>query len=461
VVASPNLTLTLTPPGGSPYQVQHLLAYEGHSNQFTITQNFGRQGDTACLPLVDEYATGSPNIPYIEPMTLVDLYDGNCGKTLFAGVANDPVLCVTGTNRNEWTLNCTDYTFYADNAICHGTWNGLTADQVVIDLTAQSDCGLHAVAVAGGGYVAPGPTLPNLILNYGSLSDAWRKLATLAGASTPYGWYVDQNLQLHFFDATTAIDSGVTFTSIPSVGGSITQGHMLLDTTFAYEWDGTSIHNRILVQGATQTIAQPTDGPPTDSWLADGFAQAWPLRYTVSGTPTLKVGGTETDVTSVSPGTAVTAAWSCQQNQYGQYFLSAESPPPAGTTLQAWYSYQVPVVAQATDYGSVATYSGPNGGVFAEFISDTTLTTAPMALARAQQERQEYAYAAERVTFNSSEEFLGWVRAGDTFGFECQYIPDSERSWALGVSDTFICTANTITFGTGGYREMQVTGVRL
>lgn len=462
MVARPDLTLTLTPPGGSPFQVQDLLAYEGHSNDFTITQNFGRQGDTASFPLVDSYSpTGGPNLPYVEPMTLVSLYDNICSQTLFAGVVNDPNLSPTGPIRNEWTLNCTDFTFYADNAIVHGVYNGLTADQVIVDLVAQANCGISAATVADGGFVAPGPVLPNLILNYGSLSDAWRKLATLAGAATPYGWYVDQNRALHFFDASTAIDSGVTFTTTPTVGGSVTEGHMLLDNTNNYEWDATALHNKALVQGATQTIAQPSSGKPTDTWLANGAQQAWPLRYTVSGTPELTVGGVSQIVTSVSPGTASPSGWSCQQNTFGQYFLWSSTPPAAGNVIKCWYSYQVPIVAQATDYNSVATYTGPNGGVFAEFISDTTLTTAPMALARAQQERQEYAFAAEKCTFNTSEDFLGWVRAGDTFTYVNQFIPDSERSWALGVNDTFICTANTITFGTGGYRQLQPTGVRL
>lgn len=460
MVARPNLTLTVTQPNGSPYQVTQYLAYTGHSQQFTITQNFGRQGDTASLPLVDEY-DGTPHIGIIGPLTRVSLYDNIAGRTLFAGVANDPALSVDGPARNEWTLGCTDYTFYADNAIVHGVFNGLTADQVVVDLTNQANCGITAAAVADGGFVAPGPAMANLVLNYGSLSDAWRKLAVLAGASTPYGWYVDEELRLHFYDASSALDSGVTFTANPTVSGSTTQGHILHDNQDKYEWDATSLHNRVLVQGATQTITQPTTGPATDTWLADGAAQAWPLRYTVSGTPTLKVGGIFTDVTDVTPGTAVTAAWSCQQNAFGQFFLSSAAPPPAGTTLQAWYSYSVPVVAQATDYGSVANYAGPNGGIYAEFVSDTTLTTAPMALMRAQQERSEYAYAAERFTFNTSEDFLGWVRAGDICTIDDKFIPDSQNGWSPGVYDKFLVTANTITFGRGGYRSMQVTAVRL
>lgn len=458
MVARPDLSLTITPPGGASASYQKYLAYSGHSQQMTITQNFGRQGDTATLPLVDEY-DGTPHF-YIPVMSQVRLYDGNCHQVLFAGVANDPAQSVTGPNRNEWTVNCTDYTFYADNQVVHGVFNGWTTDQVVIYLTNAANCGISAASTADGGFVAPGPQMANFILNYGSLSDAWRKLAVLAGASTPYGWYVDENRALHFYDASSAIDSGVTFTTDVTVGGSTTQGHVLLDGQDKYEWDGTSVHNKILVQGATQTISQPSTGPATDTWQSDGIQQAWPLRYTVSGTPTVRVGGTEVTVASVTPGTSSPAGWSCQQNTVGQYFLYVSSPPAAGAQIQAWYSYQVPVVAQATDYSSVATYAGPNGGVFAEFVSDSTLTTTPMATLRAQQERTEYAYAVERATFDTSEDFLGWVRAGQTCRYDNGYIYDfAGGHWAL--NDTFLVTGNQVTFGTGGYRQMQLTAVRL
>ena len=111
---------------------------------------------------------------------------------------------------------------------------------------------------------------------------------------------VDEDLALHFYDASTAIDSGVTFTTNPTVSGSITQGHILLDNQDKYEYDATSLFNRALVQGATLTVSSPSSGPATDTWYASGYQQAWPLRYTVSGTPELHLNGVTTTVTSVT-----------------------------------------------------------------------------------------------------------------------------------------------------------------
>jgi hypothetical protein len=463
VVAIPDLTLTITPPGGSPADYTEYLMYSGGNQQMTITQNFGRQGDTAVLTLYDEYKT-TPHV-IIPVMSQVKLIDNIAGQTLFAGVVNDPVLCPLGTNANEWDLNCTDFTFYADNSIIHAIRNGQSLDQIVVELTQEANCGITAAAVAAGGYVAPGPVLPSYVLNYNTLSSAWRSLATLGSQVTPYGWYVDENRQLHFYDQSTALATDVTFTTNPTTSGSTAQGHILLDSQFAYEWDGTSIRNRVLVQGATQTITAGsyTTSPPTDTWQANGADTSWPLRYTVTGSPTLTVNGVSVSVTVVSGSGTASGTWVVEQNTTGSWFLTAATPPAAGTILKIWYDYSIPVVAQANDLASQAAYTGPNGGIFEEYISDSSLTTTPMALARAMQDRQEYAFAAERITFDTSEDWLGWVRAGWTCTIDCALIPDSQRGWALGVNDTFIVTQNRVTFGESSspYRQCQITAVRL
>lgn len=462
MVAFPNLTLTITPPGGSPTNYTTKLAWEGAGQTMSITQNFGRQGDTATFCLVDEYST-TPNY-YIPTLSQIKLVDNGISTTLFAGVVNDPVLTVTGPNRNEWTLNCTDYTFYADNCDVQGLFNGLSVDQIVVLLTAQGNCGVTAATIHNGGFVAPAPVLTQAQLNWGTLSSAWRTLAQLAGSSTPYGWYVDGNLKLHFYDSSTAINSGVTCTTTPTVGGSSTEAHFALDSSFQYEWDGTTIHNKIIVQGSNQTIFANTAKSPTDVWRADGTQTAWPLRYTAVSANKLTLNGTNTNIVLNNTGTPSTNQWAIEQNAFGQWFLVALSPPSNGTTVRLWYDYQVPVIAVAQSTASQALYTGPNGGVFSEYINDTSLTTVQMALARALRERTEYAYAVERASFTITEEFVGWIRSGYTFQYVNRFIPDSQNSYSWGVNDTFLCTGNTINWGTNNnspYRTMSITAVRI
>lgn len=461
--AAPNLTLTITPPGGSPIDYTRYLAYYGTGQSLSINQNFGRQGDTATIPLVDDWQ-GSATPHYTIPVeSQIKLVDNTIATTLFAGVVTAPTLVVTGPNRNEWSLACTDYTYYADNAIVHGTHNGLPIDTTVVLTTAAASCGISAAAISAGGFVAPAPVLTQVNLNYQTLSTAWRALAQLASSSTPYGWYVDENRNLHFFDATTALNSGVTFTTTPTAsgGGSATEGHVALDSAFGYEWDGTSIRNRIIVQGASQTITTDLNANPTDSWLGNGRQTSWPLRGTVTGNPSLYVNGVSTPLQIEAGGTTVSSGWAIQQNAYGGWFLANPQAPANGWVIELWYNYQVPVIAQANDTASQAVYTGPNSGVFAEYISDSSLSTQSMALARAMREKTEYAFAAERITLGTSEEFFGWVRAGQTFTFTSTLVPDSRSSYSWGLTGTFLCISNQVTFGTGGYRRMSIQGVRL
>lgn len=462
MVAAPHLTLTVTPPGGSPTDYTTHLAWAGTNQQMTVTQNFGRQGDTLVLPIVEDYAAaGTPTIAF-HSQSQVSLYDNTAAQSLFAGVANSVTQAVQANKAlNEWDLACVDYTLYADNTDVHGIFYGWTVDQIVVSLVQQANCGITAATVADGGYVEPGPQLSSYVLNFNPLSTAWRQLANLAGSTTPWGWYVDQNLELHFFPGTEALSSGVTFTTSPTLAGSLTEGHMLLDTQNAYQQDGTSLSNRILVQGANQTISYGSiTNPPTDTWLADGTQSAWPLRYTVSGTPVLHVNDVATTAVVATSGTSTSGPWVVEQNSIGQYFLVAATTPAAGTEIDIWYTYLVPVVAQASDQASISEYTGPNGGVYSQFVSDSSLTTVPMALARAQQMRSEYAFVVERFTFNSSPDFIGWVRAGWTILIVNQFAYNIQSS-SWGVSDTFVITANTVTFGDGGYRTMQITAIRI
>lgn len=460
MVAVPNLTFTVTPPGGSTTDYTSHLSWSGAGQSMTINQNFGRQGDTAVFALVDSWAgQAHPNF-WIPTMSQVSLRDNTLGKVLFAGIANDPVQQVTGAKRNEWVLNCTDFTFLADNKLVHGTYYGWTVDAIIIDLVKQANCGITAAKVSAGGFVAPGPLLPSFVLNYTTLSAAWRKLAQLAGQTTPYGWYVDENRRLHFYDATTALSSGVTFTTSPTTSGSTTEGHIVLDSQNGYEWDGTSIRNRILVQGATQTVTHgtPLKTTATASWVGNGHQQSWSIAYTVTGSPSLYVGGSPVAVTVVGAGETSNATWQIVQNSIGAWSLTnTVSAPADGVVIRLWYSYQVPIVMAATDTPSQSQYRL----TLEEFISDSSLTTAPMALARAMRERTEYAFAPERASFTTSEDWIGWVRAGQTFTLNNALVRDVQsNSW--GVNDTFICIGNTVNFvAQGGYRRMQITAVRL
>lgn len=452
------LKVSITPPGGSAVDYTRYLAWSSTSQTMTVTQNFGRQGDTAQIVLVDNYDT-APHV-IIDVLSTIVLTDIDLGLVIFSGVVSDPQLHVSGATRNEWSLQCTDNTFYADNTVVQGNYRNMTVGEIVVALTSTSGSGISAALTTAGGFVEPGPVLTAYTCGWKPLSSAWKQLAQLAGGSLPFGWFVDENLHLHFLSAASADDSGVTFTTDATSQG--TQGHFKLDNQFQYEWDATSIHNRVVVQGAQVTVTAGLDATPTDTFPMDGTSKAWPLRFTPAGGMHMEVGGVPVVVISAAAGASVPESadsWVVQQNANGQWFLNSPNNPTSTGTIQLWYDYQQPITAIANDYVSQAEFPGPSGGVFGEFISDASLTTLSMAMARASREKSEYSQPVQRITFNTTEDWTGWVRTGQIITVDNTLIPTLSGQ---GVSGPFLVVQNRVTWeGSSPYRYMQVTAVRL
>lgn len=448
----PVIRLTITPPGGSAVDYSAHFAYEGVQTTPTISQNFGRQGDTAKLTLVDEYTTG----PFVIPvLSRIEWSDTTAGAVLFAGVVTDAQMIVTGPNRNEWVLQCTDYTWYADNAVVQGAYKNETVGGIITALTNSSGCGITA-----GPYVDPGPMISDYKTGFKALSKCWKELAKLAGGQVPFGWYVDENLNLHFSSAATAPDSGVEFTTDVTTQGA--QGHFELDSQFLYEWDATTIHNRVVVQGGSTNVLAALDTQPTDTWQTDGTAKAWPLRFTPTGSMYMTVGDIPVTIQMVSAGTAgAPDGWAVQQNAASGWFLTAPSAPAGGQAIKLWYNYSQPLVMRNDNRASQNAFAGPNGGIYAEYISDSSMKTLSMAMARTKQELSEYAWPVERITFNSTEDFTGWVRAGQLISVTNSMIPNIGAGTVGLTAVPFLVVQNTVNFTKIGLRQLQLVAVRV
>src|SRR6476661_5609841 len=146
LIPTPSLTFTVTPPGGSATTFTNNLAWSGAAAP-TINQNFGRQGSTATFTLVDDYSTTGTPAFTIKPLSQVSFFDNTANVSMFAGVVTNVSLDVL-KGINYWNLSCTDYAFYADNAIVQGTFIGMTIDQIIVALTQQANCGITAIQTA-------------------------------------------------------------------------------------------------------------------------------------------------------------------------------------------------------------------------------------------------------------------------------------------------------------------------
>ena len=426
---------------------------------WTINQQWSRQGDTATIYLTDEHSTNPISLGfYVPPLAQVVLTDTSLGQTLFSGVASFPEVQYSGPNLAYWQVGCTDWTYLGDRSTVFGDFQNQRADQIVSFLCAQSGSGITT------SNVQMGPVINRIQINYMPLTAALTKVCQYASFLTTYGWYIDENHDLHFNDQTQAGAIEAKFSDLPSDFASgtyvpgFTGGYA---TDFKYDWDATSIRNSITILGGNYSNTY------TDMWLGNGTQFSWPLTYTPDkanfGTATLTVGGVTATV-SVQSGSSATTQWVVVQNVSGQWFLTTNTDPAPGAAVAVslLYPYLAPVVSQVQSATSIAEFSAlPNGGVFGEIITDTTLLNILAAQGRGRRELNTYGLPDERVVFNSNETFTGHVRAGQLIEFKNQFIQDSANSYLPGIDDTFMVLQNRISGSMTGFRTYSITAARV
>ena len=483
-INAPSLLCTITPPHKVGVNYASYIAYDGGSTSMSITENFGRQGTTATIPIIDaNYSTGVPPKLVVNPsftfpaFSTVQLVDANAASyygsteagTLFAGYISGPSLQIMSPTEAEWLLSCVDYTGYANASITQYTFDGISMGDAVVDLVKKANCGIKAATIANGGYVQPGPVIPRTVIHYTNLTTALQKISNMASGQSAYGWYVDSNLNLHFYDQQQASDSGVTVTDSPTQSGllSFTECHIVMDGSFKYEFDGSSIYNRALVVGQTRTVSANIKKKATDTFTGNGTKASWLLSRVPSSEAGIKltVNGIAQTVSVYDGSTKSTSAWVVSQNDNGTWSLHVNpgytKVPSAGSVIKIWYGYKTTITALADLKQSQNTIGGPNSGVFAKVVSQTTIQSTAAAHQRAVRELAEYGHAQERISFSTSPEWVGVWRAGQTFTLDSKLLLDSQRGFAPGLTATFMILQQTITFGQGGFRTCQVEAVRV
>ena len=434
-----------------------LTAFMG-DEQWSISQNWSRQGDTATFYLADEHPDAPPSLSFtIPPLATIVFKDIAINQVLFAGVVTMPMFRYQGPNLATWQLQCADWTYLADRSVVFGDFTTQSADQIVINLTQQAHCGITT------NHVEPGPMIPRIQINYLTLSQAWTKISKYCSLIATYGWYVDENHDLHFYNQSQAGVAQALFTNNPTdmQAGNYQPGYTgIYNTDMYYQWDATSIRNSVTVRGATYNSSQ------TDIWLSDGITNAFPLTYvpdTNNFTPTFTVGGV-TKTISVQTGTNATTQWIITQDDSGGWTLlpNTDPIPAANTTISLSYQYIIPVTAQANDLSSITKFHNlPNGGSFGIYIADTSLQNLVTAQGRAHREIHTYSLPQERFVLNSSENFSGHVRAGQTLQFKNDQLPDSNNNNLPGINDLYFVVQNRISGKKAAYRSYQLTAVRI
>lgn len=362
--------MLITPPGGTQTDYTKYFNYSADNWQTMINQQFGRQGDTASITLTDEHPDGMYHF-IIQPMSEIIINDLVGGGYVFAGVINDPQWIFEAPNLSTWYLNCVDFTVYANTAVLYNSYSGLPMDDVVVDVVNSANCGLHAAKVADGGFVAPGPIIPFMTFQWQTLTQAFQQISQYASQAAQYGWYVDNNKEVHFYNQFQSEPTGVIITDKIQgfgEGPSATIARMEWDPMFAYEWDGTSLYNQVYVIGSDISIPMELTGPPVAVYTGDGNTNMFPLpepilqeqsSATYIGTDAfllVNLQPYEVGLAEVEQQNQLeTTEWQLTQTPGGVWYLTnVTGPPAAGTVIQLWYSYVLPVIGVATNATTVA-----------------------------------------------------------------------------------------------------------
>ena len=457
---------------------------QGVEDAWTVSQEWGRQGDTASMCLVDEHADGQCSFA-IPSLTTVQWTDTTYNKSLFGGVVTNPQWQERSPNLLVWTLACTDWVYYADTTYVVAEFSFQTADQILIELVTKANCGIKAALISNGGYIAPGPVIPYFRANYAKLSAVFSEVTKRASQSVTWGWYVDDNRNLHAYGLNEINESsGVVFTDVPVEGG----GTPLLgfyqggDSSFKYECDGTQVYTSDIVRGSAITTHH------IDSFVFNGQAnQAMPLTYALhvetsetgisavigfgsSPVPNKKTGqvtlsgGTQYPVGISAVGVAPTTRFVLKQAANLQWFLSYGTSPTivAGTKCLLMYKYDQPIVARADNLPLQKEYGGYNRGIFQTSVQDKGLLNWAQAFQIAQSEIIRYGQPQERITFTTTDDWPGHIQVGETFEWTSALVPDSKNSYKPGMTKIFMATTITIDPSSkgAGFRVYQITGVR-
>ena len=486
-----------TPTGTTPSDVSTFC----EDTQWSVQQEYGRQGSTATFVLTAPTGysfAGSKDTALtllVKPMSTIALIDTSTGALIYAGIIQQPYLVFLSATIIQYWVQCVDFTYMVDSALVSYSPGPLPGDQIVKNLIYNANGGGGTAETSNlgvqPGAVSSAPTISGFQSNYLQLTDAWDQVGNLVSWQNDYNWQVaaslvdDWETQLEggasiadilnvvvnwqteqdiVNSAVAANGGGPLFTDDLSdlVGNVMTADVGLIDISqmFQYIWDGSSLRNQCVVQGAN--ITKTT----TDTWQGDGVTSQFQLTYDLDGSvdATLTIGGEAASVSVVTDVATATSDYCLVQSTInGTWSLvnGVDGPPGAGQTISLAYTYNVPITVSVPSSASQAQYDNPyNKGVFAVYLSDSTLTTNSMAYQRAAAEVNQYCYVLETFTFTTAEGWPGHVDVGDCITISTQFIPDAYNDWDVGINDQYVVIRNNIQGTQVGRRQYQITAVR-
>jgi hypothetical protein len=434
-MAAPTTQLLMAGVDVSAYAIQ---------DSWSVKTSWGRQGNTATFEFWDEHPSGTPNILPV-PMNIIQFTVG--GNVLFKGVVAKPTFNYEAPNVTSWSVDCRDFAYLAHMTVVTGDFAYVTADQIIKQVTKNAQIGIGVNGTNPG--IQAGPLIPRYRINYKQLTDVWDQLAKYSSGGSEYGWYVDTSANLNFYSTSQIASTGITFTDQVTGNSTTTLGYINRDT-IKYEWDGQNIRNSAIIRGGNILNKQ------IDNFVGNGIQSSWPLTFTIhTANPAFKltVGyagrSVATQAEAQTRGTLSAVDYLITQANTGQYFLQSNpfqtadpitgkprghGIPANGIPISLTYHYMAPVVARADNTVSEQAIARQlssigSAGVLQAYIADKNILDVGTAKARALREIQQYGTAQERITFHVTEDWPGFIQAGQIFTVALNAVPDARHAY--------------------------------
>ena len=319
------------------------------------TDNLNQQVDTLAFKV--RKVEASDYVPVLgHPIAVA-----NDDTTIFGGVIVRVTETVKAAKILEYDVECADYSHYLKRQIVTERYEESSVQSIIDDLVNNyTQDGFTTNNVVGDQIVK------SISFNRLTVADCLQKL----GDALSYSWYVDYDMDIHFFPKNTETGPALSDTS----------ENYIYDSLEIVE-DLTQIRNSVIVQGGEAV----SDTPRTELFSGDGTRTTFALANKYDSLPTIEVGGSP-----VTVGVDFLDSdddFDCLWNFNEKYIrFTAGNVPGSGTNnIEVTGTYLYPIIVSVPSQASQAEF-----GIYQFAITDKSIRSQAEAVSRAYAELQAY-----------------------------------------------------------------------
>ena len=271
-----------------------------------------------------------------------------------------------------YRIRCKDYSHLLDRKLAAKIYEGYEAGDIVSDLISTYTTGFTTTNVP-----ATSPVIATIRFNYEQITRCFNKIAQTLG----WDWYVDYDKDIHFFNAETSLAP-----------------FNLTDTGDTFEWASLEtnqsilqLRNSVYVRGGEykKTILE---ADALDKYEAQASQITFPLAYRYDNIVVKLNGVAQTvGVDNIDDPSGVDVLYNFQEK-----FVTFTTALSAGDDIVVYGDAYIPIIAQARDGVSIATY-----GEYQTIVVDKNITSIEEAQLRARIELIKYAETSWDVAFRT------------------------------------------------------------